>query len=174
MIQINFEELKKLTIYEIIAQAKFTIKRETLLLYNKNCDKFFPTQIKVKLHDKNNSYIIPDLSNLNIENIEQDIAKELCHMYLNHRFDLLGSGWVRCGFFDNAPGVEGYRYSGLVFEDGENWLLKVLDEKDYKYSKEIYDLVSKEYVPIDWQKDYKTGYRWSAKEWYRPIKIANL
>ena len=172
MIQINFKELKKLTIYEITEQAKFTINREILLFYNKNRDKFFSTQIKVKLHDKKKSYIVPDLSNLNVESIEQDIARELCHMYLNHRFDLLGSGWVRCGFFDNAPGVEGYKYSGLVFEDGEDWLLKILDEKDYKYSKKIYNLVSKEYVPIDWQKDYKTGYRWTAKEWYRPIKIA--
>lgn len=35
-----------------------------------------------------------------------------------------------------------------------------------QYSKKSYSLIDKEYKPIDWQKDFKSGFRWSAKDWY--------
>lgn len=172
MIHTNFDELRGLSTQEILRQAVFTVKRESFLLYHKKRDYFYSTQLNVRRIKRNEVVIVPDLSGLQPEGIDREIAKELCCMYMNHRFDLLGSGWVRCGFFSNAPGVEGYRYEGLEFDEKDSWLHHIVDEKDYANSKEIYNLVSKEYIPIDWQKDYKTGFRWSAKEWYRPIKIA--
>ena len=95
-------------------------------------------------------------------------------MYKNHRFDLLGSGWVKVGFYNNAPGFEGNRYdvkADYKMSGGE-FLNEVLNKRNLKFAKKIWHMIDSEYTPIDWQKDYKSGYRWSAKSWYRPQEIA--
>lgn len=107
---------------------------------------------------------------LDVTNIETAKAEQLWQMYQAHRFDLLGSGWVRNGFMDNAPGLEGYRYESLQMEsdsEGE-FLRRILNRRNLKSSQRIWKLISLPYEPIDWQKDYKSGYRWGADQWYRP------
>lgn len=105
----------------------------------------------------------------------RETAEALADMWCAHRFDLLGSGWVRCGYLDNAPGFEGCRYPGLVLEgDREGrFLAQVLGAQNQKEAQRIWQLIDDpEYMPIDWHKDWKSGYRWDARVWYLHQKWA--
>lgn len=93
-----------------------------------------------------NRYI--DLKDLDTSNIDQKTAIYLSDMYCEHRFDLLGSGWVKNSYDSQALGVEGYQYAMNVPAPVS---------------------VNIGYELIDWQKDTKSGYRWSEKTWYKDI-----
>jgi len=86
----------------------------------------------------------------------------------NHRFNFLGSGEVRVGYKLNAKSLEGYRYDMRLSEKG--YLLskeKIQSELDKIFQRFI------EYEPIDWQVDFKSGYRWSEKTYCKFIKYGN-
>jgi hypothetical protein len=92
--------------------------------------------------------------------------------YLEHRFDLLGSGWVQVKHGMICGGIEGYRYQmGMkVLADQEGqWLKGRVNSSNLKMSEQIWQLVDPDYVPIDWHLDFKSGYRWSEDTWYRRI-----
>lgn len=107
--------------------------------------------------------------------IAQETAEEMAKMWCVHRFDLLGSGWVRCGYLDNTLGFEGYRYPGLILEgDPEGkFLSQVLGSQNLSEAGRIWGMIDDpSYRPIDWQKDWKSGYRWDARIWYLKQKWA--
>lgn len=108
--------------------------------------------------------------------IDPEQAQLFWNHYANHEFDLLGSGWIKCGYFDNATGFEGNRYTGLILQtDSEgNFLNQLLPHCCIKKSKTIWKKIKGNYEPIDWQKDFKSGYRWSTKDWYYPLKLSHL
>ena len=86
----------------------------------------------------------------------------------NHNFDLLGSGDVRVNYKLRAKGLEGYRYDMKLSE--EEYLSiqeKVQLELEKVFQRSI------EYEPIDWQVDFKSGYRWSEKTYYKFIKFGH-
>jgi len=86
----------------------------------------------------------------------------------NHIFNLLGSGDVRVDYKLRAKGLEGYRYDMRFSEKG--YLLskeKIRSELEKIFQKSI------EYEPIDWQVDFKSGYRWSEKTYYKFIKFGS-
>ena len=83
---------------------------------------------------------------------------EVCDFYLQHRFDLLGSGW---------------QHVGLDEADMLNWLEDHLPSNCFSYASNVWDLVSADYRPIDWQLDFKSGYRWSERTWYMDIPIGH-
>lgn len=114
------------------------------------------------------------MGDLDLSAISKQVAGELWKMYQQHRFDLLGSGWVKSDFKSQAAGINGYRYESLKLEtDTEgNFLNQILRKHHFERAKEIYSQISSDYEPIDWQKDFKSGYRWGADRWYRPQEIA--
>ena len=89
-----------------------------------------------------------------------------------HRFDLLGSGWVQVYHGADCGGVEGHRYPpGPTLRpscDGD-WLKGRINRANLAESQRIWALVDTDYTPIDWQLDFKSGYRWSAKVWSQDI-----
>ena len=108
-------------------------------------------------------------------------------MYLEHRFDLLGSGWVPTGYGSLPLGLEGYKYSMNLdvraFDCEGLWLKECVGPANLVESRRIWRLIAPcglelkassangwMYSPVDWQKDYKSGYRWSALTWYKDIK----
>lgn len=111
----------------------------------------------------------------NNDSVNTPIIDFLLTKYEDHFFDLLGSGWVQNKFSVEAYGMCGYMYSALSVarDDKEQWLNTVLTGCDRNAAKKIFVYVPQDYTPIDWQKDFKSGYRWSAKKWYRPILYAN-
>ncbi|UCD17185.1 MAG: alginate lyase family protein [Candidatus Zixiibacteriota bacterium] len=111
------------------------------------------------------------MDDLDLSRIKPEVAQYLADMYLNHRFDLLGSGWVENSYDGRAPGLEGYRYSMNLeidrFDPEGFWLRQILLPPHLESGRKIWQGVSDAYTPIDWQKDYKSGYRWSARRWYK-------
>ena len=102
---------------------------------------------------------------------ENEIAG-VAELYLEHRFDLLGSGWVQVKHGVMCGGTEGHRYQmGMrILADREgHWLEGCINPSNLKMSQRIWQLVDTDYVPIDWHLDFKSGYRWSEDTWYHRI-----
>ncbi|WP_187620317.1 heparinase II/III family protein [Selenomonas ruminis] len=82
----------------------------------------------------------------------------MCSLYLQHRFDLLGSGWQSVS---------------LASKNREKWLKDHLPLACIPYATTVWQMVSAGYRPIDWQLDFKSGYRWSERTWYMDIPIGH-
>jgi len=117
----------------------------------------------------NRSFI--NTNDLDTSNLDITLIKYLSHQYHNHCFDLLGSGWVKNSYSSEAFGMEGFKYQANVsieeFDTSGQWLSKIIHSKHLKESRFIWKHIKYPYEPIDWQKDIKSGYRWSAKIWYQ-------
>lgn len=102
---------------------------------------------------------------------------DLADFYMRHYFDLLGSGWVHNGFGEVYAGCEGHRYDMQVVVSGADedgaWLGNIVPEKCLEDAQKIWRQVSAGYQPIDWQADFKSGYRWSAKTWYMDVEYGH-
>ena len=108
------------------------------------------TRIKFNVSPVRISYV--NLCELDVSNINLDVARYLSKMYLEHKFDLLGSGWVKNSYDSAVLGLEGYKYDMNVAASASTL---------------------EGYEPIDWQKDFKSGFRWSEKKWYKDQRIAH-
>jgi hypothetical protein len=98
----------------------------------------------------------------------------VCEHYLAHRFDLLGSGWVQVAYGRRCQGLNGLVYSPVDPEriDANGaWLAARINAANLSEAQRIWKLVTPGYTPIDWQIDFKTGYRWSESIWYQDIEI---
>jgi hypothetical protein len=107
-----------------------------------------------------------DFSALDLEALEY-----VSNKYLEHRFDLLGSGWERNTYSGRAPGLENHRYdhnlSVSEFDASGNWMSFILRTEHMDKSKKIWANIIGYYEPIDWQKDIKSGFRWNASRWFK-------
>lgn len=81
----------------------------------------------------------------------------LSEHYLAHRFNLLGSGWreVRLPGSDTAS-------AGLADR---------INASNLSEATRIQNLIRKEYVPIDWPVDFKSGHRWPSQKWCGDLDI---
>jgi len=78
---------------------------------------------------------------------------------LAHRFDLLGSGWVTVAYGMTCRGFGGHTYPPAP--GGDDDLIKRLNPGNRDRARSIRAMVSPDYTPIDWQLDFKSGFRWS-------------
>jgi hypothetical protein len=100
--------------------------------------------------------------------VEECIPQPVALHYLSHRFDILGSGWVQVRYGMPCRGMAGYRYdmgSTVVPEPRGEWLAGRLNPSNLALAQSIWQRVDGDYQPIDWQRDFKSGYRWSEKVW---------
>ena len=118
--------------------------------FQKTCDLIGNTHINFNVPIIKTSYI--NIKEFDLSNIDPDVAKYLSKMYIEHKFDLLGSGWVKNSYDSAALGLEGYKYDMNVAAPAS---------------------VPEGYEPIDWQKDFKSGFRWDEKKWYKDQRIAH-
>jgi len=92
---------------------------------------------------------------------------------LFHRFDILGSGLTVACYSLEPIGVEGWRYPMSLgigsFDRAGDWLAKIVLPPHLRLSREIWSMVNDAYIPIDWQQDIKSGYRWSQKVYHKNI-----
>lgn len=132
-------------------------------------DKF---EVKVKLleHLK--------ITELNISDIDEKTALYLSEMYLKHRFDLLGSGWISTAYNKTVLGVENHIYhSEKIIETSaapEEWLNNLISLPHLEYTTRLWKLIDSQYQPIDWQKDFKSGYRWNAQKCCKNMSYGHL
>ena len=104
-----------------------------------------------------------DLKQLSNESYSGEIYDCLIEYYTSHSFDLLGSGWVQVNRNMKCRGVEGNKYKHEINLE--------VSKKNKKESLRIRGLIDLDYQPIDWQIDFKSGYRWCESTWYGGIKI---
>jgi len=94
-----------------------------------------------------------------------DVLRDLCAKTLNHQFDLLGSGWVRVDYNLAAKGFADGRmvdvYQHNVSTTDQIHLINLLSPGNRKRASCIRELIDVNYSPIDWQVDFKSGFRWS-------------
>ena len=108
--------------------------------------------------------------------------------YLEHRFDLLGSGWMQVKYGMHCRGLEGYHYdmgSSIQTDPVGKWLEGRINPANLKESQRIWKLIfydqpktqnpkpKTHYFPIDWHLDFKSGYRWSESTWYKDIRYGH-
>ena len=97
--------------------------------------------------------------------------------YLEHRFDLLGSGWTQVRHGMRCRGVFGHRFDPLPATDPDRqgrWLAGRINAANLAESQGLWQLIYGKYDPIDWQIDFKSGYRWQETIWFRDIRYGHL
>ena len=154
--------------YQIIKNSlgKFMDLRANIFL-SKN---MFLTKKAHVFREKHINYSYIDIRRIDFSNIDKVASKYLCEMYLAHCFDLLGSGYVNVTYDMNCRGLEGNIYNGSLhinnFDIEGKWLNKILLKHHLTFAKSIWNHIDIGYIPIDYQMDFKSGYRYSQKKWY--------
>lgn len=100
----------------------------------------------------NNSYIC--VEQLKINPKCQRKLENLYHMYMEHRFDLLGSGYVKIDYDILARGFTGKIYSK---KHQDISYIRRLEKRAKRYVR------NPEYTPINWFVDFKSGFFFHPK-----------
>jgi hypothetical protein len=90
----------------------------------------------------------------------------LADLYSQHNFECLGSGWVNVRHGVACQGLENHQFPPAqeVRPDPQGqWLKTQINTANLSQSQQIWRLIDPGYTPIDWQLDFKSGYRWSAQ-----------
>jgi hypothetical protein len=121
-----------------------------------------------------------DAKNFIIENLKngQMIIKN-ADLSSSHIFDLLGSGKVKVSYRLKPKGVENNIYSMGSDEIEIKNCINKINGRILIISKslgedELKSLQGYKYDPIDWHIDFKSGYRWDDKTWYRKIRFGTI
>jgi hypothetical protein len=110
-------------------------------------------------------------------NLEDCIPQTVCAFYLDHRFDLLGSGWVQLRYGMKCRGVAGHRFDSrevIIHDTQGKWLEGRLNASNLIDAQFIWQRIDTKYQPIDWQLDFKSGYRWSEKIWSANLSFGHI
>ena len=95
---------------------------------------------------------------------------------LSHQFDLLGSDSVRVDYECQVADFEGHRYEmapGKQAAVAHKERMKCLLGLDGEESGSPLHEACAEYEPIDWHRDFKSGYRWSPDVWYLDLVVGD-
>ncbi|MBO0545776.1 hypothetical protein EXQ32_18740 [Clostridium botulinum] len=121
------------------------------------------------------SYKYINLHDYKVDKLSTVEYRYLVDKYLKHEFDLLGSGWVNVNYNSSPLGVEEFLYTPNFkiksFDKEDNWVKHIVPEPYIGFSKYIKRFISQKYKPIDWQLDFKSGFRYNCKEWYKAQPI---
>ncbi|NIW60788.1 MAG: heparinase, partial [Nitrospinaceae bacterium] len=146
----------------VVQKSIRLIRRRGLAWVDRLRDRFLPTYGNVYSDSAEplGTYLRPPAK----ESLSADAEKilSLADLYLKHYFDLLGSGWVRVHYGMTCRGLEGHRYA-MSSKPPSPESASILNAPNRSHSQKIRKMISAEYVPVDWQIDFKSGYRWREK-----------
>lgn len=86
-----YSKFKSNTTKYFLQKAIIYIYRSVTNIVNERLDLYLGTGIKTHVLISNNSYFI--LDNMDLEGLDLEECSYIFNKYLNHEFDLLGSGW---------------------------------------------------------------------------------
>ncbi len=104
------------------------------------------------------------------------LVVELAREAVAHRFDLLGSGRVTLSYDMTCKGLAGIRFArpaAPAIDEAGHWLAGRINSSNLAEAQRIWRLIDPAYVPIDWQLDFKSGYRWSESTWHGAIRFGH-
>jgi hypothetical protein len=107
----------------------------------------------------------------------REALSDLSERYLQHRFDLLGSGWVQVkhGMIARGIGEAQFQAEPQIQADPEgNWLWARLPQGARPEAVRLWKMIEGEYTPIDWHLDFKSGYRWSESTYYSNVPYGHM
>ncbi len=65
------------------------------------------------------------------------------------------------------------RHRFVLFSSESKKLINYqINKSNQEYSKKVVSMIAADYEMIDWQIDFRSGFRWEESEWYKNIKIA--
>lgn len=112
--------------------------------------------------NENKLFLLSSTPDVKFYEAETDVGKwiEYANKYINHEFNLLGSGWVKVFYGMKAEGFEGRNYSetNISYES----IFDTVPDHCKEYGRQLGSLAKKlvnGYEPIDWHIDFKSGYR---------------
>lgn len=86
---------------------------------------------------------------------------------LRHEFNLLGSGPVQVGYGVVCSGFIGQIFpagAAVVADDGGEWLATHVNRANLSAAQALWQRIDdRGYNPIDWQLDFRSGYRWCGE-----------
>jgi hypothetical protein len=167
----NFKISPKIALKKVINSVMFKYidslnrKRD----YEKSTFIDFPDLLK----EINYSYYnLPLRKNLEIY---KDTIISTANLTIEHKFNLLGSGWVKVFHGTETKGIEGLNYqANFRFTNWKEWLAERIPNQNLGESYRISQLISPDYTPIDWQLDFKSGFRWNETAWYKDIVYGDV
>ena len=89
----------------------------------------------------------------------------------SHIFDLLGSGPVKVYYGMKGQGFEGHCYNPQVSSNKTHGSSLITEKKALSAMSHERSAIS--YEPIDWHIDFRSGYRWNPKTYYKDIKYGH-
>jgi len=89
-----------------------------------------------------------------------DTIHRLCERYIEHRFDLLGSGWSEVAYGLDRDSLTNPHHTPHWPDESVSTLSLKVSPGNRQRAREIRTLIATGYRPIDWQLDFKSGYRW--------------
>lgn len=105
------------------------------------------------------------------------LVREQAARAIAHSFDLLGSGPCVVAHGLSPLGFETWRHpeaTAVCPDRSGRWLVGRINRSNLKHSQTVWKLVGADYVPIDWQLDFKSGHRWREKDWHRGVVFGHL
>ena len=121
------------------------------------------------------SALIADIVPPSLSSGQRELLRALTENYLAHRFDLLGSGWVAVHYGMQARGLEGNVFdpqAAPTIDAQGQWAGQRVHRANAQVAARLWALVDAGYVPIDWQIDFRSGYRWNESVWSGDIDPA--
>ena len=168
---IRFKFVLKI-IYKRFTLIADIVKHLKSVNYVKHNLSYHDFMLMIKDNLKINNFInFPDKNSLNSIKAGYSQIEFSVKNIINHEFDLLGSGKVKVKYNMETRGFEGIKFEEKLTENEINdiktntigYIEKVINKKlDFNYE------------PIDWHIDFKSGYRWNKKNWYKKITFGNV
>lgn len=120
---------------------------------------------------------LPDIFPRQINQETEKFLPLLASHFIRHEFDILGSGWVKNQYGMSAHGFGAYCYGPgetITPDKDGDWIERQINAANVRESRRIWRLIDRDdgYIPIDWQRDIKSGFRWSAKQHFSTAPIS--
>ena len=102
------------------------------------------------------------------------ILQELRNDSLNHIISVFGRK-IKLDYSTYADGFEDDLYDNRIsFDFFKVYISKYINQSNIKDSTLISELLDSDYINIDWQRDYLSGFRWSESQWHTKISYGNI
>lgn len=107
--------------------------------------------------------------------VHKDLIFAAYKQIKSHSFDLLGSGLVNISHQPEYNGFQGSIYhSKIQYGSIREYIANNINKNNQQIAFEYSSLLSNHYILIDWQRDFRSGYRWDESIWSRELSYGNI